>query len=288
MEIFFVNAENFKLDGGACFGVVPKSIWSKIYPPDENNMVTFALRELLVKDGDRLILFDTGVGNKQDEKFRSHFYIDGYDNLVNAIKEHGFSPDDITDVVHTHLHFDHCGGTYRKNESNETVPVFQYASLWCSRRQWNWANDPNPREKASYLHENLLPMEKSGRLKFIEKEMSFSENIFLKIVGGHTDGQIIPMIRFMGQTLVYMADFIPTAAHISLSFVASYDTRPLLSLEEKQIFLNEAADQNYLLLFQHDTLHECCTVHLTEKGVRVREKGTFDYVRTKSVGFNGK
>jgi len=273
MKIFFVNAEHVKFDGGACFGVVPKSIWSKQYPPDENNMVVFSLRNLLVVENERKILFDTGVGNKQDEKFGSHFYLNGHDNLINSLKKLGFSPDDITDVVQTHLHFDHCGGTFRLNSNHETEPVFKNADYWCSKAQWEWANNPNPREKASYLKENLLPFEQSRRLKLIEKEIQFTENIFLKLVGGHTDGQIIPMIRFRNQTLVFMADFIPTAGHVSLPYIASYDTRPLLSMEEKQKFLNEAAEKNYLLLFQHDAINECCTVHQTEKGVRVKEKG---------------
>lgn len=273
MEIYFITAEQVKFDGGACFGVVPKSLWSKIYPPDENNMVPFALRNLLVVENGRKILFDTGVGNKQDEKFGSHFFLHGHDNLVNALNGHGFSPDDITDVVHTHLHFDHCGGTFRNNERNETVPLFNNAFLWCSQGQWKWANNPNPREKASYLIENLLPMQESGRLNFIHNETQFTDNVFLKIVNGHTEGQMIPMIDYRGRTLVFMADFIPTAAHVSLPYIAAYDTRPLLSMEEKQNFLAEAAENDYLLLFQHDAINECCTVQQTEKGVKVKEKG---------------
>ncbi|HOV10550.1 MAG TPA: MBL fold metallo-hydrolase [Bacteroidales bacterium] len=273
MQIYFITAEHVKFDGGACFGVVPKTLWSKIYPPDENNMVAFALRNLLVVENGRKILFDTGVGNKQDEKFRSHFLLHGQDNLVNALRDHGLSPDDITDVVHTHLHFDHCGGTSRRNENNETVPVFKNAELWCSLGQWNWANNPNPREKASYLEENLLPMQQSGKLNFVRNETRFTENIFLKMVNGHTDGQLIPVITYHGRTLVFMADFIPTAAHVSLPYIAGYDTRPLLSMEEKQNFLAEAAGKQYLLVFQHDAIYECCTVQQTEKGVKVKEKG---------------
>ncbi len=281
MQIYFVNAENIKFDGGACFGVVPKSMWSKVYPSDENNMVVFSLRELLVVDEERIILFDTGVGNKQEQKFRNHFYISGEDNLLNAIKGFGFSSDDITDVVHTHLHFDHCGGTFRLYEQNETLATFKNATLWCSSKQWKWALYPNPREKASYLKENLLPFEQSGKLKFIENEIQFTENIFLKLVGGHTDGQIIPIIRYNNHTLVYMADFIPTAAHVSLPYIAGYDIRPLLSMDEKQSFLTEAADKKYILLFQHDAINECCTVQHTEKGVRVKETGTLEYFMNK-------
>jgi len=273
MEIYFITAEHVKFDGGACFGVVPKTLWSKIYPPDENNMVAFALRNLLVVENGRKILFDTGVGNKQDEKFRSHFFLQGQDNLVDGLRGHGFSPDDITDVVHTHLHFDHCGGTLCRNENNETVPVFKNAELWCSLGQWNWAKNPNPREKASYLEENLLPMQQSGKLNFVRNETRFTENIFLKMVNGHTDGHLIPVINYHGRTLVFMADFIPTAAHVSLPYIAGYDTRPLLSMEEKQYFLAEAAEKQYLLVFQHDAINECCTVQKTEKGVKVKEKG---------------
>jgi glyoxylase-like metal-dependent hydrolase (beta-lactamase superfamily II) len=277
MKIFFVNAENLMLDGGACFGVVPRKLWSKQYPPDENNLITFSLRNLLVKDDKKLILFDSGTGNKQNEKFRQNFNISGDDNLVNSLAESGLSPDDITDVVHTHLHFDHCGGSFRLNEQNDTVATFKNATLWCSRAQWDWANNPNSREKASYLKENLLPMEQSGKLKFIENEMQFTENIFLKLVDGHTEGQLIPYIRYQCLTIVYMADFIPTAGHVPLPYIAGFDTRPLVSLKEKEVFLVEAATKNFILLFQHDSLNEGCTVHQTEKGVRVKESGTLNY-----------
>lgn len=277
MKILFVTAEHFKLDGGACFGVVPKSLWSQIYPADENNMIVFALRNLLVKEENRMILFDTGVGNKQDEKFRSHFYISGENNLMDSLHSLGFSPDDITDVVHTHLHFDHCGGTFRKNKAGDIVPTFKNAVLWCSQAQWNWANKPNKREKASFLIENLSPMEQSGKLRLIEKEKQFTENIFLRFSNGHTEGQIIPIIRHKDKTLAYMADFIPTTAHIHMPYVAAFDTRPLLSMDEKQNFLNEAVENNYILLFQHDALNECCTLQNTGKGIRLKEKGTLDF-----------
>jgi len=273
MEIYFITAEHVKFDGGACFGVVPKSLWGKIYQPDEHNMVDVALRNLLVVENGRKILFDTGVGNKQDEKFRSYFVLRGEDNLVNALEAHGFSTDDITDVVHTHLHFDHCGGSFRYGDSNQPYPVFKNATLWCSQRQWNWANNPNPRERASYLKENLLPLQQSGKLNFVADETLFTEKIFLKMVNGHTDGQLIPVIDYHGRKLVFMADFIPTTAHISLPYIAGYDTRPLLSMEEKEGFLAEAVENHYLLVFQHDALNECCTVQQTEKGVKVKEKG---------------
>ncbi len=277
MEISFVHAENFKLDGGACFGVVPKSLWSKLYPPDENNMITFSLRNLLVKDGPRLILFDTGTGFKQNEKFRQNFFITGESNLADSLDKTGVSPADITDVIHTHLHFDHCGGTFRFNANGETESVFKNANYWCSKAQWEWAHHPNPREKASYLKENLDPFEQSGRLSLIENNFQITDHILLKTVNGHTDGQIVPHIHYKGKTLVYMADFIPTAGHVSLPYIAGFDTRPLLSMEEKQKFLAEAVENDYLLLFQHDPLYECCTVHQTEKGIKVKETGKLDY-----------
>lgn len=277
MEIHFVHAESFKLDGGACFGVVPKSMWSKMYPPDENNMLDCSLRNLLIKDENKLILFDTGIGNKQDEKFRNNFHVSGSDKLVKSIKAKGFSPLQVTDVVHTHLHFDHCGGTFKRNDKNEIVPVFKNATYWCSKAQWKWATDPNAREKASYMKENIEPLEKSGKLKMIEKECHFIKNISLKIVNGHTEGQMLPVIKYKGKTLVYMADFIPTAWHVSLPYVASFDTRPLVSMDEKSSFVKEAADNNYILLFQHDAHNECCTVQHTEKGVRLNETGTLEY-----------
>ena len=277
MEIHFVHAESFKLDGGACFGVVPKSMWSKMYPPDENNMLTCSLRNLLIKDEKRLIVFDTGIGNKQNEKFRSNFHVSGLDNLAKSVKAKGFSPLQVTDVVFTHLHFDHCGGAFRRNDKGEVVPLFKNATYWCSKAQWNWTKNGNAREKASYLNENIDPIEKSGKLKFVEKECHLTKNILLKIVNGHTDGQMLPVIKHKGKTLVYMADFIPTAWHVSLPYVASFDTRPLISMDEKTAFVKEAADHNYVLLFQHDANNECCTVHHTEKGVKLNETGTLEY-----------
>lgn len=276
MKVFFIHAEHFKLDGGACFGVVPKSIWNKYYPCDENNMIVFTLRNLLVEEGNRLILFDTGVGNKQNDKFRGHFYIQDNNNLINSLNQAGFTPENITDVVHTHLHFDHCGGTFRISNDGNTEAVFPNARLWCSKAQWNWANKPNAREKASYLLENIQPMQDSGKLEFIDGDTWFTPNIFLKTVNGHTEGQLIPHINFMGKTLVYMADFIPTAAHISIPYIAGFDTRPLISMDEKIEFLNLAAAENYLLLFQHDAINECCTLISTEKGVKVKETGVIN------------
>ncbi len=277
MRVSLLCAENFKLDGGACFGVVPKSMWNKLFTADENNMLDISLRELLVEDGNRLILFDTGIGNKQNEKFRKNFYVADNDSLLNSFKTAGISPDRVTDVVFTHLHFDHCGGTFRIGEQNETIELFKNARYWCSKAQWNWATNPNPREKASYLTENLQPLMDSGRLNFFENEGNFTPNIYITLKNGHTDGQVIPLVKYRNRMLAYMADFIPTAAHISLPFVASFDTRPLLSIDEKKSFLDEAAQQNYLLVFQHDIANECCTVMQTEKGVRVNETGTLEH-----------
>jgi glyoxylase-like metal-dependent hydrolase (beta-lactamase superfamily II) len=280
MEVYFVNAENFKLDGGACFGVVPKSMWSKVYSADENNMLSCSLRNLLIKDGSKLYLFDTGIGNKQNEKFLNNFYVSGFDNLVNSIKEKGFSPDDVTDVVFTHLHFDHCGGAFRKNEKGEIEPVFKNASYICSRPQYLWAVNANVRERASYLLENLEPIIKSGRLLYIHNEYWVNHNLLFKLFNGHTEGLMLPLIKINDKTLVYMGDFIPTILHISLPYVASFDTRPLVSMQEKNSFLKEAAEKNYILLFQHDAYNECCTVQKTEKGIRVKESGRLEHFFT--------
>ncbi|MEI6122201.1 MAG: MBL fold metallo-hydrolase [Bacteroidota bacterium] len=277
MEINFVHAERFKLDGGACFGVVPKSMWGKLFVADENNMLNCALRNLLVQDGERLILFDTGIGNKQNERFRNNFCVSNPDNLPKSIRAKGFSPLQVTDVVFTHLHFDHCGGAFRLNDKNQAVAVFKKATYWCSKAQWNWAQNANVREKASYLPENLNPIIHSSKLKFIEKEGALTPNIWLSLKNGHTDGQVIPMLKFKHKTLVFMADFIPTAAHIGLPYIASFDTRPLISAEEKERFLNEAANKNYILMFQHDALNECCSVQHTDKGVRVKEIDSLEH-----------
>ena len=281
MEVNLIHAEDFKLDGGACFGVVPKSIWNKIYPADENNMVEIATRLFLVREGDRLILFDTGIGNKQRDKLLAYYYVANRDNLINSFANLGISPDDVTDVVFTHLHFDHSGGAFRKNDDGEAIAVFRNANYWVSRAQWDASQKPNQRERASYYKENLNPLIESGKLHFIEQEGNFTPNIFLHLMDGHTDGQLIPVVQYKNKTLAYVADLIPTFAHLSLPFLTSFDVRPLLSLEEKQQFLQVAADNNYILVFEHDALHPCCTVQNTDRGAQVDETGTLEYFMNK-------
>ncbi|MFN3840286.1 MAG: MBL fold metallo-hydrolase [Cyclobacteriaceae bacterium] len=269
MKLHVINTGFFKLDGGAMFGVVPKSIWQKTNPPDSNNMCTWAMRCLLIEDGDRLILIDNGIGDKQNEKFFSHYYLHGNDSLINSIHQAGFSVNDVTDMFLTHLHFDHCGGgVTRVNDRFElTFPKAQY---WSNADHWKWATEPNAREKASFLPENILPMKESGQLKFVDQhsESPFSQfSIFT--ASGHTDKMMLPMIRYKGHTVCFMADLLPSVGHIPLPYVMGYDTRPLLTLEEKARFLNEAADNGYILFFEHDPVNECCTVKHTEKGVRL-------------------
>lgn len=274
MELYSVNAGNFKLDGGAMFGVVPKVLWNKLYPADENNLCNWALRCLLIKDNDKLILIDNGMGDKQDEKFFSHYYLNGDDTLEKSFAKNGFSFDDVTDVILTHLHFDHCGGSIKYDENKNLVPAFKNAKFWVSKQQWEWATNPNHREKASFLKENILPMQEY--LHLIDKETEFSENIKLKLFNGHTNGQIIPHINFNGRTLVFMGDLLPSTAHIPMPWVMSYDTRPLLTLEDKKRFFDDAIKNNYTLFLEHDLYNECCTIKQTEKGPRLDKKLTLN------------
>ena len=271
MKLYSVNAGHFKLDGGAMFGVVPKSMWNKINPADENNMCSWALRCLLIEDEGRLILVDTGMGNKQDEKFFGHYYMHGDDTLEKSLAKHGFSKDDITDVLLTHLHFDHCGGAIEK--VNDTlVLAFKNASYWSNARHWQWAVEPNDREKASFLKENILPIQQSGKLKFIEEHRNdFPANIMIRQVFGHTEAMMLPQINYKGKTILYMADLLPSAGHIPLPYVMAYDMFPLTTLNEKKSFLLEAVQNNYVLFFEHDPTIECCTLQMTEKGVRMKE-----------------
>lgn len=271
MNLHVIHAGNFKLDGGAMFGVVPKSIWNNLNPADENNMCTWAMRCLLIEDRDRLILIDTGIGDKQSEKFFSYYYLHGPNNLLGSLREIGFTPDDITDVFLTHLHFDHCGGAVRRNleDPEEFELVFNRARYWTNKNHLKWAIKPNPREKASFLKENILPIEEHGRLNLINKENPFSEQFDIIYVNGHTESQMLPKIKYKGKTIVFVADLLPSAGHIPLPYVMGYDTRPLLTLTEKEAFLNEAARKNYILFFEHDPHIECATVHNTEKGVRI-------------------
>lgn len=280
MQIHVINTGLFKLDGGAMFGVVPKSLWQKTNPADENNMCTWALRCLLIEDGKRLILIDTGIGDKQSEKFFSHYHLQGNDTLIGSIRLAGFHEEDITDVILTHLHFDHCGGAVAWNsEKSGYRPVFKNAIYWSNAQHWQWATVPNAREKASFLAENILPIQESGQLKFIERTGSYAKNVFENIdilfVDGHTDSMMIPHITYRGKTLVYMADLLPSVGHIPLPYVMGYDTRPLITLEEKGVFLSNAATGEFVLFLEHDSVNECCTLQHTEKGVRLHETFAF-------------
>lgn len=280
MKIHSLNTGNFKLDGGAMFGVVPKTLWSKTNPADSNNMCDWAMRSMLIEDGNRLMLIDTGIGDKQSERFFSHYYLSGNDSLLGNIKKLGFSPDDITDVFLTHLHFDHCGGAIQRKGENGFEPVFKNASYWSTENHWKWATEPNPREKASFLSENILPIQESGQLKFIPQNGKFEKDVFpnmdILFVDGHTESMMIPHIKYQGRTLVFMADLLPSVGHIPLPYVMGYDTRPLLTLTEKEAFLKKACDEEYILFFEHDATNECCTLKETEKGIRLNETFAFN------------
>ena len=272
MDVYTINTGNLKLDGGAMFGVVPKIIWSKLYPCDENNLCNWPMRCLLVVDGEKKILIDCGIGNKQSEKFFSNYYLNGVDTLEASLEKAGFSTDDITDVLLTHLHFDHCGGAIRWNEDRtDYVPAFKNATYHTSRQQWEWATNPNNREKASFLKENILPIKEKAKLNLIDTDGELFHGISIKLFHGHTDGQVIPFVNYKGKTIVYMADLLPSSAHIPLPYVMSYDTRPLITLQEKESFLKEAVENNYILFFEHDLYRECCTLRETEKGFRMKD-----------------
>jgi glyoxylase-like metal-dependent hydrolase (beta-lactamase superfamily II) len=276
MKLYSINTGYFKLDGGAMFGVVPKSIWNKINPADENNMCSWALRSLLIEDGNRLVLVDNGMGNKQDAKFFSHYFMHGDDTLDKSLAKYGFHRNDITDVFLTHLHFDHCGGSILREEG-KLIPAFKNATYWSNQLHWNWAVQPNERERASFLKENIIPIEESGQLKFIAAkqteherlgETSFIENISVRFVNGHTESMMLPQIRYKEKTIVYMADLLPSQGHIPIPYVMAYDMFPLTTLHEKKYFLKEAVANNYILFFEHDPQYECCDLQLTEKGIR--------------------
>jgi glyoxylase-like metal-dependent hydrolase (beta-lactamase superfamily II) len=283
MKIYSINTGNFKLDGGAMFGVVPKTMWQKLNPPDENNLCNWAMRCLLIEDGNKLILIDTGIGNKQDAKFFSHYFLNGNDTLEKSLATHGFTKKDITDVVLTHLHFDHCGGSI-EIENQNLQPAFSNAHYWSNQQHWQLATHPNNREKASFLTQNILPIAQSGQLKLIESPLNnsiltskkidtlpseISENLSLKIVNGHTEAMMLPQIKYKENTIVFMADLLPSVAHLPLPYVMAYDMRPLETLVEKELFLQEAVANNYVLFFEHDLVNECCTLQQTDKGIRV-------------------
>ncbi len=272
MKLYSINTGNFKLDGGAMFGVVPKSIWNKLNPADENNLCNWAMRCLLIEDGNKLILIDNGIGDKQDAKFFSHYYLNGDDTLDKSLAKHGFSKDDITDVILTHLHFDHCGGSITR-EGDKLIPAFKNATYWSNERHWKWATEPNDREKASFLKENILPIQESGQLKFVSTEdrTQLFDNISVYYVNGHTDAMMLPQINYNGKTIVFMADLLPAAAHIPIPYVMAYDMFPLTTLNEKKSFLKEAVEKDYVLFFEHDPTNECCNLQMTEKGIRSKD-----------------
>ncbi len=284
MRIYPIETGNIKLDGGAMFGVVPKSIWQRTNPADANNMIDLTMRCLLIEDGKRLILVDTGIGNKQSDTFFGYFYLSGDFSLDSSLAKLGFHRDDITDVFLTHLHFDHCGGCIQWNsERTGYEPAFKNASYWSNQNHWDWATKPNPREKASFLSENILPIQESGQLQFVDVAkpalQSGSELGFgIITVDGHTEKQMLPKLNYKGKTIVFAADLLPTVGHIPLPYVMSYDTRPLLTMEEKATFLQEAAANDYLLFLEHDAQNELCTVGETDKGIRLQNTYKFNEV----------
>lgn len=269
MKLYSINTGNFKLDGGAMFGVVPKSIWQKLNPPDANNLCSWTMRCLLIEDAGRLILVDNGIGDKQDEKFFSYYGPHGDDTLGSSLAKYGFHPNDITDVFLTHLHFDHCGGSI-KREGDKLVPSFKNATYWSNEAHWQWAVKPNDREKASFLKENILPIKESGQLKMIKEEdgTSFSDNVKIRFVYGHTEAMMLPQVRYKGREIIFCADLFPSLAHIPMPYIMAYDVRPLETMNEKKKFFEEAVKGDYILFFEHDKQYECCDLQMTEKGVK--------------------
>jgi glyoxylase-like metal-dependent hydrolase (beta-lactamase superfamily II) len=279
MELHVVNTGFFKLDGGAMFGVVPKTLWSRTNPSDENNLCNWAMRCLLAVEGGRIVLIDNGIGDKQDAKFFSHYYLHGEDSLIKSLRKIGVGMHQITDNFLTHLHFDHCGGGISYGSHGQYELTFPRATYWTNGEHWNWATQPNPREKASFLTENILPMEEIGHLKLVDLDQkSLFPGFDFITVDGHTDKQMLPKIQYKGHTLVFVADLLPSVAHIPIPYVMGYDTRPLLTMEEKANFLEQAAKEQWILFFEHDPIHECCIVKMTEKGVRVDQTFKLDEI----------
>lgn len=271
MKLYAINTGHFKLDGGAMFGVVPKSIWNKSNPADQNNMSSWALRCLLIEDGNRLILIDNGMGNKQDEKFFGYYYLHGNDTLQKSLNKYGFEMDDITDMVLTHLHFDHCGGSIKYNSNKTNLePAFKNAKYYCNEKHWNWATQANSREKASFLKENILPIKESGQLNFIDSQSTLITDLSFIEVNGHTEAMMLPIIKYKESTLAYMADLIPSVGHLPIPFVMGYDVRPLETLKEKELILKTALDNDWTLFFEHDPTIECIKLERTEKGIRAK------------------
>ena len=277
MKLYPIESGNFKLDGGAMFGVVPKTIWNKTNPADNNNLIDIAARCLLIEDGNRLILIDTGMGNKQSEKFYGYYSLWGNHSIDKSLAKYGFHRDDITDVFMTHLHFDHCGGSIQWNKDKTGYePAFKNATFWSNENHWQWATEPNVREKASFLKENIIPMQESGQLRFIQRPesdfLSKSDLGFgILFVDGHTEKQMIPHIQYQDKTIVFCADLLATVGHIPIPYVMGYDTRPLLTMPEKTKFMNMAAENNFYLFLEHDAHNEIITVEKTEKGVRLKD-----------------
>ena len=276
MKIYPIETGSFKLDGGAMFGVVPKTIWQKTNPADSSNLIDMSMRCMLIEDGQRLILIDTGLGSKQSDKFFGYYHLFGNFSLESSLTKLGFHRDDITDIFLTHLHFDHCGGVIEWNsQKNLLQPAFKNAKFWSNDNHWKWASEPNPREKASFLKENINPIRESGQLNFITNNSLEQIGFNVLFMDGHTEKQMLPKLSYQGKTIVFMADLLPTIGHIPLPYVMGYDTRPLLTIKEKAIFLKEAADNNYYLFLEHDAYNEICTVQHTEKGVRLKETHKF-------------
>jgi len=269
MKLYTIDTGMFKLDGGAMHGVVPKSLWSKFNPADEANMCSWAMRCLLVEQEDRLVLIDTGIGTKQDAKFFSHYFLHGDDTMEKSINKAGYSMDDITDVFLTHLHFDHVGGAVKK-EGDQLLPTFKNATYWTNKTHWEWAIHPNDREKASFLKENILPLQESGRLEMIDTKEGeeWIKGFRIKYVSGHTEAMMLPVLKYKDHTILYCADLLPSVAHIPLPWIMSYDMKPLHTLEEKKRILTEAAANNWFLFFEHDPKVALCNLQATEKGIR--------------------
>jgi glyoxylase-like metal-dependent hydrolase (beta-lactamase superfamily II) len=272
MKLYTINTGHFKLDGGAMFGVVPKTIWNKLNPADENNMCSWAMRCLLIEDGNRLILVDNGMGNKQDDKFFGYYYLHGNDTLERSLNVHGFTSNDITDMVLTHLHFDHCGGSINYNSDRTKLePAFKNAKYYSNKKHWEWAVNPNPREKASFLKENILPIQESGQLNFIDSSTELIPGLSFIEVNGHTEAMMLPLIKYKNTTVAFMADLIPSVGHLPIPYVMGYDTRPLETLKEKDAILKQALENNWTLFFEHDPITECINLERTEKGIRKKD-----------------